>query len=112
MCLHTQWKRRKVSADCQCRKARGLVKRLMMQVIIQLEHLFSWRHIYNIAGCSDGTFQCMPHPKGSNAITRWRQWAGWSRFWSQSFLGTGSNSICQVTLSLYNSALLSQSETI
>lgn len=79
---------------CWCRKARGLMKRLMMQVIFQLEYLFRRRHIYNTAGCSGGTFQCMPHSReGSNTITHWRQWAEWSRIWSQSFLGTGSNSI-------------------
>lgn len=89
------------------------MERLMMQVIFHLEHHFSWRHVYTSAGCSDGTFNaCLtqetevtPSPLGGSGL-------GGPGSGASHFLAQVPVLFCQVTLSLYNLALLSQSEAV
>lgn len=98
---------------CWCRKAKGLVERLVMPVTFHVEQYFSWRRIYTSAGCSDGTYnacltqktEAMQSPLGGSGLGG--PGSGASRFLAQVPI-----LLCQVTLFLYISALLSQSEAV
>lgn len=75
---------------CWWSRERGLIQRLMKQVIFHLEPLFSWGHIYTRAGCRDGSFQYKP-PSEEKEVTP--SPLGGSGLGGP-FLGPGSSSFC------------------